>query len=159
QKNVFTCQCHWAIGSSNNKNRALHLCGTGNHDFDGVSVAWGVDVSVVTFNDHVLKVRDVNGNNELALFVSTIDVGVVALFVELWELIGKNLGDRSGQGGFTMVNVTDGTDVNVRLCPLELCLRHRFLLELFDWRRTCSRLWRSDLVQSTSDVVFTKLPR
>src|SRR5699024_12832129 len=90
---------------------------------------------------------------------STIDVGVVALFVELWELIGKNLGDRSGQGGFTMVNVTNGTDVNVRLCPLELCLRHRFLLELFDWRSTCSRLWRTDLVQTTSDVVFTKLPR
>src|SRR5699024_11302796 len=25
QQNVFTCLCHWAIGSSNNKNRAVHL--------------------------------------------------------------------------------------------------------------------------------------
>jgi hypothetical protein len=30
-----------------------------------------------------------------------------------------------------VVNVTDGTDVNVRLSPLELCLCHRFLLERF----------------------------
>src|SRR5699024_2570343 len=139
-----------------NKNRAVHLCGTGNHVFDVVSVAWGVDVSVVTFIGLVLNVRDVNGNTALALFGSTIDVGVVALFVELWELIGKNLGDRSGQGGFNIVNVNDGTDVNVWLCPLELCLRHRFLIGLFDGRRTCSLLWRSDLVQYTSDVVFTK---
>src|SRR5699024_11857070 len=108
QQNVFTCLCHWAIGSSNNKNRAVHLCGTGNHVLDVVSVAWGVNVSVVTLVGLVLNVRNVNGNTALALFWCTIDVGVVALFVELWELIGKNLGDRSGQGSFTMVNVTDG---------------------------------------------------
>src|SRR5699024_12183038 len=108
------------------------LCGTGNHVFDVVSVAWGVDVSVVTFIGLVLNVRDVNGNTALALFGSTIDVGVVALFVELWELIGKNLGDRSGQGGFTMVNVTEGTEVNVRLGRRERCLRHSFLSAVVD---------------------------
>src|SRR5699024_9096169 len=96
QQNVFTCLCHWAIGSSNNKNRAVHLCGTGNHVFDVVSVAWGVDVSVVTFIGLVLNVRDANSNTALALFASTIDVGEVAVAVELWEVIGVHLVDRSG---------------------------------------------------------------
>jgi hypothetical protein len=35
-----------------------------------------------------------------------------------------------------VVNVTDGTDVDVRLSPLELCLRHGFLLGRFE--KTCS---------------------
>src|SRR5699024_8802537 len=98
----------------------------------------------VTLFRSVCTVGSVDSKPALALVWSTVDLGVVALFVDLWVLIGEYLGDRSGQGGFTVVNVTDGTDVNVRLCPLELCLRHRFLLELFDWRRTCSRFWRSD---------------
>src|SRR5699024_597181 len=92
----------------------------------------------------VLNVGDVNSNTALALFWRTVDIGVGALCVELWVLIGRYLGDRGGQGGWTVVNGTNGTDVNVRVGALELCLRHRYLLELFDWRRTCSRLWRSD---------------
>src|SRR5699024_9145576 len=138
---------------------AVHLGSTGDHVLDVVSVTWGVYVCVVTLFGFVLNVGDVNSNTALALCWRTVDIGVVALFVELWELIGEYLRDRSGQGGFTVVNVTNGTDVNVRLCPLELCLRHRFLLEPFDWRRTCSRLWRSDFGPVYVRCCFGNVPR
>ncbi len=36
----------------------------------------------------------------------------------------QDLGDSRGQGGLAVVNVTDGPDVDVRLGPLELRLRH-----------------------------------
>jgi hypothetical protein len=36
----------------------------------------------------------------------------------------QNLGNRRGQCGLAVVNVTDGPDVDVRLRPLELRLRH-----------------------------------
>src|SRR5690606_8378480 len=36
----------------------------------------------------------------------------------------QNLGDRRGQRRLPVVNVTDGADVDVRLSPLELRLRH-----------------------------------
>jgi hypothetical protein len=36
----------------------------------------------------------------------------------------QNFGDSRGQGCLAVVNVTDGPDVDVRLRPLELRLRH-----------------------------------
>jgi hypothetical protein len=36
----------------------------------------------------------------------------------------EDLGDRCGQRGLAMVNVTDGADVAVRLVPLKLSLGH-----------------------------------
>jgi hypothetical protein len=37
---------------------------------------------------------------------------------------GHHLGDRGGQRGLAVVDVTDGADVAVRLVPLEFFLRH-----------------------------------
>jgi hypothetical protein len=76
-------------------------------------------------------VRDVDGNTALALFRCRVDVSEVALFVQVWVLVSQNLGDSRGQSGLTVVNVTDGTNVDVRLVALELCLCHKFLLETF----------------------------
>src|SRR3546814_4618864 len=40
---------------------------------------------------------------------------------------GEHLGDRRGQRGLAMVDVTDGADVAVRLVPLKLSLSHFIL--------------------------------
>ena len=55
----------------------------------------------------------------------------IALLVQIRVLVSKHLGNGGGQRGLTVVNVTNGADVDVRLGPLELCLCHRFLLETF----------------------------
>ena len=67
--------------------------------------------------------------------------------VECRELVVQHLGDRRGQRGLAVVDVTDGADVDVRLGPLELRLatgappvcRHavawRFVLRLLVCRR------------------------
>jgi hypothetical protein len=34
-------------------------------------------------------------------------------------LVSERVGDRCGEGGFAVVDVTDGSDVNVRLVALE----------------------------------------
>jgi hypothetical protein len=58
----------------------------------------------------------------------------------------QDLGDSRGQRGLAVVNVTDGPDVDVRLRPLELRLRHFcVLLDL--------------LVLVTSSVVISVVPR
>ena len=46
-------------------------------------------------------------------------------------LVVQHLGNGGSQRRLTVVNVTNGADVDVRLSPLELCLCHRFLLERF----------------------------
>ena len=63
-----------------------------------------------------------NGNTALTLLRSGVDHAEVTLLVQVRVLVSQHLGDGSGQGGLTVVNVTNGTDVNVRLGALELSL-------------------------------------
>ena len=99
-----------------------------NHVLDVVGVAGAVNVSVVTLPGLVLDVGDRNGDATLTLLGSLIDVlesGVVSL-----AAIGlrENLGDGSGKGGLAVVDVTNRTDVYVRLATIELLLGHAVLL-------------------------------
>ena len=70
----------------------------------------------------VLNVRGVDGDTTLALFRSLIDGAVIG--VVSTALHGEELGDRGGQGGLTMVDMTDGTNVYVGLGTLEFLLSH-----------------------------------
>ena len=99
----------------------------------------GVNVCVVTLFGLVLDVSNVDGNTALALFRSGVDHTEVALLVQVGVLVSQNLGDCSGQGGLTVVNVTDGTDVYVRLGALELSLSQEYSSYREDLR-TCTRV-------------------
>src|SRR5690606_10778332 len=84
----------------------------------------GVDVRVVTLLGLVLDVRDVDRDAALLLFRRVVDLVERARLVELRVALVQQLGDRRGQRRLAVVNVTDGADVDVRLAPLELRLRH-----------------------------------
>ena len=122
EQDVLAGLGHGAVGGGDDEDRAVHLGGTGDHVLDVVGVARAVDVGVVAVLGLVLDVRDGDGDTALALFGSLVDL------VERGEvreaLLGLALRDRGGQGGLAVVDVTDGTDVDVRLGALELLLRH-----------------------------------
>ena len=87
-------------------------------------------MGVVTGIGLVLNVSGVDGDAALTLFRSTVDVGVVLNFS--LTLLGEHVGDCGGEGGFAVVNVADGADVDVGLVPFELlacheCLKNRGL--------------------------------
>ena len=125
EQNVLTGLSHRAVGSGNHEDRAVHLSSTGDHVLDVVGVARGVNVSVVTLRGLVLDVRDVDRDTALALFGSGVDRREVALNVGCRRvLVSKHLRDRCGQRGLAVVDVTDRSDVYVRLGPLELGLSH-----------------------------------
>ena len=91
-------------------------------------MAGAVNVSVVTLVGFVLDVSDGNGNTAFALFGGLVDVGK-CLELSRCGAVGtvvfrQNLGNRGSQRSFTMVNVTDGADVYMRLSTLELFLCH-----------------------------------
>ena len=119
---MLTGLSHRTVGSSNHEDCAVHLSSTGDHVLDVVGVAGCVNVCVVALIGLVLNVRDVNGNTALTLLRSGVDHAEVTLLVQVRVLVSQHLGDGSGQGGLTVVNVTNGTDVNVRLGALELSL-------------------------------------
>lgn len=91
--------------------------------------AWrAVDVSVVTLLGLVLDVGDVDGDTAGGLFRSGIDLVEVVLRVDIRVLLVQHLGDGCSQGGLAVIDVADGTNVNVRLSTLVLFLCHVFVL-------------------------------
>ncbi|SHW82083.1 Uncharacterised protein [Mycobacteroides abscessus subsp. abscessus] len=115
---------HGTVGRGNHQDRAVHLGGTGDHVLDVVSVTGGVDVCVVTLLGLVLHVRDVDRDTTSLLFGSVVDLVEGRRLVQIGVLVMQHLGDSCSESGLAVVNVTDGPDVDVRLRPLELRLRH-----------------------------------
>ena len=79
-------------------------------------------MSIVTSVSLILNVSGVDGDTTLALLGSLVDAGVV-LILGL-ALHSQILGDGGGQGGLTVVNVTDGADVYMGLIAFKFSLTH-----------------------------------
>src|SRR3954467_5829837 len=124
QEDVLLGLRHRAVGRGDDEDRAVHLRGTRDHVLDVVSVTRAVDVRVVTRLRLVLDVRDRDRDATLALLRRLVDLVERREGVEVRVLVVQDLGDGSGQRRLAMVDVTDGADVDVRLGPLELGLRH-----------------------------------
>ena len=120
---MFAGLSHRAVGSSDNEDRAVHLSSTGNHVLNIVSVSGAVNVSVVTLFSFILNVRGIDGNTAFAFFRSVVDLVIFTDFAEAVFLV-KDHSDRSSQGGLAVVNVTNGTNVHVRLCTFEFFFSH-----------------------------------
>ncbi len=122
QEDVLTRLRHWAVSCSTYEDSTVHLSSTRYHVLYVVSVAGAVNVSVVTVLSFILNVSSVDRDTALFFFRSGVD-GVIRLHLAT-SCLSKYSGDSSRQRGLTVVNVTDGTDVNVRLSSLECFLSH-----------------------------------
>src|SRR5664279_4641421 len=124
---------HRTISGGDNQDRAVHLGRAGNHVLDVVGVAGTVDVRVVPCFGQVLDVRDRDRDPALPLLRRLVDlVERLGVRVQRWILVVQHARDGCGQRRLAMVDVTDGADVDVRLGPLELRLRHCGSLSLWD---------------------------
>ena len=143
EQQVLTGLSHRAVGSGDDEDAAVHLSGAGDHVLDIVGVARAVDVGVVTALDlHtlggavradavkrlVLNVGSVDGDAALALFGRLVDGGVVNERSGVGVGHREGLGDGGGQGGLTMVDVADGTDIHMGLAAVEHLLSHGNIL-------------------------------
>ena len=114
---------HNAVGSSHNKDCAVHLSSTGDHVLDIVSMSGAVNVRIVSSVSLILHMCGRNGDTTLSLFGSLIDILEIHLLVSGHSL-SQNLGDRSRQSCLTMVNVTDGTNVTMGLVSFKFSFSH-----------------------------------
>ncbi len=119
---MFTRLGHGAVSSGHNEDGAVHLGSTGNHVLHIVGVPRAVDVSVVAFGGFVFNVSGVDRDAAGLFFRSRVDLVVSLGFAA--ELLGENRADSSSERGLTVVNVTDGADVNVRLGSFKFFLGH-----------------------------------
>src|SRR3954451_17003163 len=126
EQDVLARLRHRAVSGRHHEDRAVHLRGARDHVLDVVRVTWAVDVRVVTVLRLVLDVRGGDGDAALALFRRVVDLLEGARLAAIG--LRQDLGDGRRQRGLSMVDVTDGSYVDVRLVPLELLLRHLQLL-------------------------------
>mmetsp|Transcript_18285 Transcript_18285/g.27618 ORF Transcript_18285/g.27618 Transcript_18285/m.27618 type:complete len:335 (+) Transcript_18285:323-1327(+) len=123
QQDVLTGLRHGAVSCGANQDRAVHLRCTSDHVLHIVSVARAVYVSVVAIRGIVLNVGSRNGNTTRLLFRCVIDL-VEGTRRACTPNFVTYTGQGSSQSGFTMVNVTNGAYVQVRLITFKLRLRH-----------------------------------
>ena len=131
QQDVLTGLRHGAVSRGHNQDGAIHLRRAGDHVLDIVGMAGAVHVRIVARVGLIFHVRGVDCDTTRTLFGSLVDVGVIGELRIAFHR--EDLGDRSGQGGFTMVYVTDGTNVYMRFASFEFFLCHwDFLLLCFN---------------------------
>ena len=124
QEHVLLRLRHRAVGRRDHQDRAVHLRRAGDHVLDVVGVTRTVDVRVVARLGLVLDVRDRDRDAALPLLGRLVDLVERRGLVQVGVLVVQHLGDRRGQRRLAVVDVTDRADVDVRLSPLELRLRH-----------------------------------
>ena len=131
EKHVLARLRHGAINGGHDEDRAIHLRGTRDHVLDVVGVAGAVDVRVVTVLRRVLDVgggdrKDLRGVTTTGALGSLGDLVVLDLVAEALESLDVRDGGR--EGGLTVVDVADRTDVHVRLTAAIECFLSHFRL-------------------------------
>ncbi len=129
QDDVLAGLRHGAVVGGNDEDRAVHLSGAGDHIFDVILMPRAVHVCVVTLLGLVLHVGDRYRDAAGFLFRCLVDAVEGREFRQ--TLLREHLRDGSRQRRLPVVDVTNGPNVEVRLGPLELLLRHCFLLTNF----------------------------
>ena len=128
---MFAGLWHWTVSCGYDEDGAVHLGSTGDHVLNIVSVPWAVNVCIVTGIGLIFNVCGVDGDTAFSFFWRLIDI--FELGVRCFTFECEDCCDRSGGSGLTMVDVTDGTDVNMWFCTLVLFFCHcqKFLLRIF----------------------------
>ena len=128
EKHVLAGLGHRAVDGGHDENRAIHLRSAGDHVLDVVGVAGAVNVRIVTVVGRVLNVGGGDRKNLGSItttggFGSLCNLVVLDFVAETLE--GLDVRDGGREGGLTVVDVADRTDVHVRLtAAIECFLRH-----------------------------------
>jgi hypothetical protein len=113
---------HRTIRCADNEDCSVHLRRTGDHVLDVIGVTGTVDVRVVALFRLIFDVSRVDRDTTLFFLGGVIDFRVVLGSRE--TLFGQNIGDGSSEGGFTVIDVADSANVDVRFAAIECFLSH-----------------------------------
>ena len=122
EQDVLVRLRHRAVGRRDDEDRPVHLRRARDHVLHVVGVARAVDVRVVALGRLVLDVRRVDRDPALPLLGGVVDLVVRLLLRHAPE--GEQGGDRRGERGLAVVDVTDRADVHVWFRALEGFLGH-----------------------------------
>ena len=137
QQDVLASLRHRTVGRRNDEDRPVHLGRAGNHVLDVVGVTRTVDVSVVTLGRLVFDVADGDCDG-LGFVADRPALGDIRVRLDAGQTLGRlNREDRGRQSGLAVIDVTDRTNIHVRLGTFKNCLGH---VSSFSLSSTCLRL-------------------
>ena len=123
---MFTSLRHRTICSTNHKNGSIHLCSTSNHILDIVGVPRTVNVSIVTIFSLILNMRCLDSNPSFSFLRCIINSIKRTHFRHSQSTLG--LRNCCSQRCFSMINVTNSTNITVRLISFKFAFSHFSLL-------------------------------
>lgn len=119
KQNVFSRLRHRTVGGRDNKNTAVHASGTSNHVLDIIGVTRAVDMAVVPCLALIFNRRCVDSDTSRFLLRSLINIRVILELSLLF--IRQILRDGCCQCRLPVIDVTDGSNIQVLLAPIVLC--------------------------------------
>ena len=123
QQDVLFCLSHNTVCSSYYQDSAIHLSSTSDHVFNVVSMTWAVNVCIMTFLCLILNVCCRNCDTTLSLFWSFINVFEI-YFCVTCNSFSQNFCNSCCCSCFTMVNVSNGTNVTMWFASFKFSFSH-----------------------------------
>mmetsp|Transcript_11920 Transcript_11920/g.28261 ORF Transcript_11920/g.28261 Transcript_11920/m.28261 type:complete len:224 (-) Transcript_11920:53-724(-) len=108
---------HRTISSGDDQNSTVHLRSSRDHVLHVIGVPGAIDVTIMTVICFVFDVRGVDGNLSSLFFWRSIDVFVGHRFCT--ARFAQNLRDGLCECCFSVIDVTDRSDVDVGLAAIE----------------------------------------
>ncbi len=139
QQNVLARLRHGPVGRRHHQDGAVHLGRSGDHVLDVIGVTRAIHVRVMAVGRLVLHVRHRDGDAARLLFRRVVD-RIEAPELVLRIVLGQHLGDRGCQRRLAVVDMPDGSDVDVRLATVEFFLCH-LKTSGFCWSRRPGLNW------------------
>ena len=122
QQDVLAGLRHRAVSRRDDENAAVHLRRTGDHVLDIIGVAGAIDVGVMPVGGLVFDVRRRDRDAARLLFRRLVDLVIGR--ERRTARFRQHLGDRRRQRRLAVVDVTDRSDVAMRLITFKLCFGH-----------------------------------
>ena len=120
---MLSCLSHNTISSSNNEDTSIHLSSTSNHVLYIISMAWAVNVCIMSLLCFVLNVSCRDCDTSFSFFWSLIDIFECNSFTSTKSLM-KSLCDSSCKSCLTVIYVSNCTNVAMWFCSFKFSLCH-----------------------------------
>ena len=107
-------QVYLPVGSWNNENTTIHWTCTSNHVFNEIGVTGTVNMRIVTIFSLILNMWSVDSDTTFLFLWRIVDFGIVLECIQIGIGLVETLWNGSSQSGFAVIDVTNGTNIQVR---------------------------------------------
>jgi len=116
KQDMLSSLWHSSISCWHYKNTTIHSCCTCNHIFYVICMTWTINMTIVLIFSLVFNCRWINCYTSCFLLRCSINISIILKFSHI--LFGQVLSNCSCQSCFTMINMTNSTNIKMGLISI-----------------------------------------